>query len=169
MAKGFIFCSMLLLFVFIIQSSFALEIERKTYNPNNKTYEFQPIKPIRKYNITFNKTKMVSPLRKIFNSTKCGGRFGPKSKCYVPLPPKPLNLNTTIKCSKGTKLKCNNFFGRRNCICQTIDPKPLIRCPLGTVRSCDKNMKCKCKFPLDQFPKLPFEKIKLENKNENEN
>ena len=160
MAKGFIFCSMLLLFVFIIQSSFALEIERKTYNPNNKTYEFQPIKPIRKYNITFNKTKMT---------TRCGGKFGPKSKCYAPLPLKPLNANVTIKCSIGSKLKCNHIFGRRNCICQTIDPKPLIRCPFGTVRSCDKNMKCKCKFPLDKFPKPPFEKIKLELEKKSEN
>ena len=167
MAKGFIFCSMLLLFVFMIQSSFALEIERKTYNPNNKTYEFQPIKPIRKYNITFNKTKMVSPLRKIFNSTRRGGRFGPKSKNNVSLSPRPFNLNTTINCSKGTKLKCNHLFGRRNCICQTIDPKPLIRCPLGTVLSCDKNMKCKCKFPSDKLPEHLFEKIKLEKENEN--
>ena len=148
MAKGFIFCSMLLLFVFIIQSSFALEIERKIIKP-------------------FNKTRMISPERKIFNYTRCIGRFGPKSKCYVPLPPKPLNLNTTIKCSKGTQLKCNNIFGRRNCICQTIDPKPLIRCPLGTVRSCDENMKCKCKFPLEKITKHPLEKIKLEKKNEN--
>ena len=153
MAKGFIFCSMLLLFVFIIQSSFALENERKTYNPNNKTYEFQPIKPIRKYNITFNKTKMTK---------RFGEKFGPKSKYYAPLPLKPLNTNTTIKCSIGSKLKCNHIFGRRNCICQTIDPKPLIRCPFGAFRLCDKNKKCKCKFL-----NYPSQKNQIRKKNEN--
>ena len=160
MAKGFIFCSIVLSFAFIIQSSFALEIERKIYKPNNNTLEYLPIKPGRIYNITFNRTKMI-PL----NFTK---RYGSNPKYNIPKPQKPLFFNTTIKCSKGTELKCNYIFGRRNCICQTIEPKPFIRCPLGTVRSCDKNFKCKCKFTLDKFPKHDtFEKIKLEKKVEN--
>ena len=68
MKKGFIFFSMLLLFVFMIQSSFALEIERKIYTPNNNTYEFPSIKSRISFNITFNLSKIAEHRRRIFNA-----------------------------------------------------------------------------------------------------
>ena len=59
---------MLLLFVFMIQSSFALEIERKIYTPNNNTYEFPHIKSRISFNITFNLSKITEHRRRIFNA-----------------------------------------------------------------------------------------------------
>ena len=134
MSKEFIFFSMLLFFM--VQSSFALEIERKIYKPNNNTYEIPYVKPRKSFNLTFNSSKITEHPRRIFNAYK-PSRWG----YYT-------DRNTKRKKKNCQKMKCNKGyepiynkqrFGKSQCSCV----KEKI-CSYNTRKSCDRNG-CKCK------------------------
>ena len=133
MSKEFIFFSILLFFM--VQSSFALEFERKIYKPNNNTYEIPYVKPRKLFNITFNSSKIIEPPRRIFNA------YNPFRRGYY------TDRNRYRKKKICQKMKCNkgyepisnkNRFGKSQCSCEKEK-----RCPFNTHKSCDGNG-CKC-------------------------
>jgi len=117
MAKRVRFFSMLLLFAFMIQSSLALETERKSQKLINNTYEFSTIKPRGLFNTTFNKSKIAEPPRIIFNP------YSPKRWGYYIDRNKNRNRNKasenskTITCNNGYKFKCKNNKHVCSCKC----------------------------------------------------
>ena len=137
MKKGFIFFSMLLLFVFMIQSSFALEIERKIYTPNNNIYEIPTIKQRKLFNITFNLSK---PPIKIFNT------YNPSRWEYYT--DRNIKRNRETKNSQASKVgkayepkfKFNDF-GKSKSSGEKIERKK--KCSYGKHIICYKN-KCFC-------------------------
>ena len=134
MAKEFIFSSILLLLM--LQSSFALETERKVYKPNNNTYEIPYVKPRKSFNITFNSSKITEHPRRIFNS------YNPSRWGYY------TDRNTNRNRKKYKKIKCDKGYEP---ICINIKNSDEIQCscekericPYRKKRICYKN-RCKC-------------------------
>ena len=129
----------ILFYAFIIQSSFALEIERKIYTPNDNTYEFPPIKSRISFNITFNLSKITEHRRRIFNAYN-PSRWGNYTDRNTKRNRKTKNSHATKIGGYKPKSKFNGF-GKRKGSSKKIKRKN--NCSYGNHNTCYKN-KCFC-------------------------